>query len=123
MEFPNAEFHGIDIVDPFDDEASSVCIPKNIQFVRTSFLEGLQYENDYFDFVHQRLMYGVYHGDDINWVLRELKRLTKPDGWVELVEADMVPKRAGPLFSQLLETGIPFFALPFFLDRSIGQCD
>lgn len=87
-DFPNATFYAIDLLDPFppEDALATEHVPKNLSIDVTNVLDGLQFPNNTFDYVHQRIMCPVYHGDDIGFVMRELKRVTKPGGWVDLIE-------------------------------------
>jgi ubiquinone/menaquinone biosynthesis C-methylase UbiE len=58
-------------------------------------LEGLPFSDNSFDFVHQRLVIVALPTDQ--WVrqIQELLRVTRPGGWVELVEGDLLPGGPG----------------------------
>lgn len=103
-DFPNCKFIGIDIIQPFSletDTDSIGHIPANCQLVKLDLFEGFSYPDKSFDFVHQRMMQIVYPGDKVSWMFAEMLRLTKDNGWIELVELDSAPKRAGPIFAKV----------------------
>lgn len=96
-EFPAALVAGVDVrpgkVDP----------PPNFAFVRADLLVGLPFADGAFDFVHQRLMVPAIPLTAWAGVVAELARVTRPGGWVELVEADWAVERAGPASQRLVE--------------------
>lgn len=104
-DFPNCTFYGFDIIEPFTLDADidlSIHIPSNCKLKKLDLLiDGYQYEDNTFDYTHQRLMHLIYHGDKIPWMFQEMLRVTKVNGWIELVEPDITPKRAGPIFSKV----------------------
>ncbi|HEY7850691.1 MAG TPA: class I SAM-dependent methyltransferase, partial [Ktedonobacterales bacterium] len=61
-----------------------------------------------FDFVHQRLLVAAIPEDRWRWVVGELLRVTKPGGWMELLEA--IPTQGGPgmnaLYQWLVSVGL-----------------
>jgi ubiquinone/menaquinone biosynthesis C-methylase UbiE len=89
--FPRAVVTGFDLIPPPADDAEGQAYdpgtrPANYTFVGGDFFEGLPFPSNHFDFVHQRLVYaGVPAG---KWLplIAELVRVTKPGGYVELVE-------------------------------------
>lgn len=107
-DFPNCIFSGFDIIQPFSLEAdvdSIGHIPVNCRLVKLDVFDGLPYQNKSFDFVHQRMMQLVYPSNKISWMFGEILRLTKDNGWIELVELDTTPKRAGPIFARVFIAG------------------
>ncbi|KAJ3126783.1 hypothetical protein HK100_010088 [Physocladia obscura] len=91
-------------------------------------LETLPYEDDSFDFVHQRYMVLGMPREKFPTALRELIRVTKSGGWIELVEGDMVMYDAGPhsrtlgtaLFDALHGRGLDCYAasnLPYYTQQ------
>lgn len=99
--FPQATIVGFDLVSPL--ETSKTPFPANCRFVQGNVLEGLPFTDRSFDFVHQRLL--VFALPAIQWPgeVRELARVTRPGGWVELVEANITLVNMGPATSQLDE--------------------
>ncbi|KAJ3091649.1 hypothetical protein HK100_007130, partial [Physocladia obscura] len=82
-------------------------------------------DDNTFDYVHQRLMILGVPRTKVPDILRELVRVTKPGGWIELVEADGVFYNAGPysktfggaFFDALHRRGLDCYAatnLPWF---------
>jgi ubiquinone/menaquinone biosynthesis C-methylase UbiE len=88
MQFPHANVIGIDVVLPSAEEpAEPPARPANHTFLAGNILEGLPFPDRNFAFVHQRYMIGAIPRDQWPPVVRELMRVTRPGGWVELVEA------------------------------------
>jgi SAM-dependent methyltransferase len=97
-EFPKAHVVG------FDLEASKPQRPANYRCVRGDLLGGLPFADERFDFVHQRLL--AASGVPLKlWavVVRDLVRVTRPGGWVELVEAPPELESSGPATAHLFE--------------------
>jgi SAM-dependent methyltransferase len=97
-EFPEARVVG------FDLEASKPERLANYRFVRGDLLRGLPFADERFDFVHQRLL--AASGVPLKlWaiVVRDLVRVTRRGGWVELVEAPPELGSSGPATAHLFE--------------------
>jgi SAM-dependent methyltransferase len=89
-EHPEALVVGLDLV------AGPREHPSGYRHVRGNLLQGLPFQSDTFDLVHQRyLVSGIPLGE---WprVVAELVRVTRPGGWVELVEPTMAFSHMGP---------------------------
>ncbi|KAJ3116445.1 hypothetical protein HK100_001068 [Physocladia obscura] len=102
-ENPLAECHGVDISQTLVDQSSPETDGIFLQFGNV--LETLPYEDNTFDFTHQRFLVAGMPREKYPDALRELIRVTKPGGWIELVEADVVIYNAGP-YSQTLTTAL-----------------
>lgn len=101
LEFRSANVAGVDLVAPPPDAGTRPDIrPENYVFVPGNVLEGLPFPPASFDFVHQRLLVGALPAARWPDVVGELVRVTRPGGWVELVEAAPVPD-GGPALSAL----------------------
>ena len=85
--FPTARVVGTDIVAASTETNAHELLPLNYSFQAGNILEGLAFPDASFDFVHQRYMIGAIPADRWPDTVRELKRLTRPGGWIELVEA------------------------------------
>lgn len=100
--FPAADVVGVDVVPPPPDvESKGEPRPANYRFVAGNILEGLPFADASFDFVHQRLLIGALPADSWANVVRELIRVTRPGGWVELVEGNIWPENGGPALETL----------------------
>lgn len=92
LEFPMANVIGCDLV---EDQPDQQLMPSNYRFLPGDILKGLAFPAESFDFVHQRLLFlGI---PIVEWprVIQELVRLTRPGGWVELVETEFTMSRTG----------------------------
>lgn len=91
-QFPEANVIGIDVMQPPADDAANRQAaldlrPPNYAFVPGNILEGLPFADASFDFVHMRLLFVAIPADRWQSVVNELVRVTRPGGWVELVES------------------------------------
>ncbi|KAF9164581.1 hypothetical protein DFQ26_001277 [Actinomortierella ambigua] len=92
-EFEKARVVGLDMCQVFPTSI----IPPNCEFVQHNLVEGrLPFEDNTFDFVFQRLLLGGLRPKEWRHVVRELGRVTKPGGWIELVEIDGSGGNNGP---------------------------
>jgi SAM-dependent methyltransferase len=95
-EHPSALVVGFDLVSGKPGQ------PERYHYVRGNVLPGLPFGDDQFDFVHQRLL--VTGVPLVVWpgLVAELVRVTRPGGWVELVEVPIEIERAGPAAQRLV---------------------
>ncbi len=103
--FPEANVIGLDLVPPPADDTHTLGNgldrrPENYAFTPGNVLEGLPFPDASFDFVHQRLLITAIPRDRWPFVIRELARVTRPGGWVELAECG-VPEDGGPGYTNL----------------------
>lgn len=105
QQFPQANVVGLDLVPPADEGAALEARPANYTFVTGNVLEGLPFGDATFDFVHQRMLVGAVPEDRWQSAVNELTRVTRPGGWVELLEAGSA-KGGGPALQALNEWGI-----------------
>ncbi len=91
--FPEARVIALDIVAP-PTEASpqDPSRPPNYQFVEGDVLKGLPFDAACFDFTHQRALLGAIPESAWPGVARELARVTRPGGWVQLIEPAPAPQ-------------------------------
>ena len=97
--FPEANVIGLDIFET--PEANGSIKPSNYQFVMADALKGLPFSSFQFDFVHQRSFGYAIPSTGWHRVVKELVRVTRPGGMVELVEPDCIFQNAGPSCAQL----------------------
>ncbi|RUS19220.1 hypothetical protein BC938DRAFT_475792, partial [Jimgerdemannia flammicorona] len=95
-DFPNSDFCGIDIAEVFP----AAIVPRNVKFQKVDVLKGLPFGDNTFDYVYQRysfILFSVYPSlvpwmsmnmsySEKEWpnMIKELLRVTKPGGWIEL---------------------------------------
>src|SRR5215472_9201927 len=97
MEYSDALVVGIDLVPSKPDR------PPNFRFVRSNVLQGLPFVSDQFDFVHQRLLVGGVPANSWPALVHDLVRVTRPGGWIELVEVGFEVEPAGPATTRMVE--------------------
>ncbi|CAG8510359.1 644_t:CDS:2 [Ambispora leptoticha] len=99
-EFPSAEVTGVDITNFFPSDVTT----PNVNFIEHNFQERkrLPFDDNTFDLVHMRfLLADVKEEDYQNTLIPELVRVTKPDGWIELLEFDVQHYSEGPVIRRL----------------------
>lgn len=99
--FPQATVVGLDIAPPpaLENTAANQT-SNNYSFMAANVLEGLPIPDASFDFVHQRLLYAAIPANRWQTVVGELVRVTRPGGWIELVEGGIV-QNGGPAVNTL----------------------
>lgn len=90
QDYPNSTFVGIDVANVISE---SLSLPSNCTFLKVNILEGLPFEDATFDYVFQRFLFGALTPTDWSFVVRELVRVVKPDGWLESFECDITLER------------------------------
>lgn len=105
--FPDTNVVATDIVTPADEATAAPGFglekrPENYTFVPGNVLNGLSFADGSFDFVHMRLL--IFALPEAAWpkVIRELVRVTRPGGWIELVETGP-QQNAGPAMEMLVQ--------------------
>ncbi|KAF9145109.1 hypothetical protein BGX30_010364 [Mortierella sp. GBA39] len=101
-EFPNATVYGIDI-NPELFPSVHQAVPSNCLFSPSNLLTRLSFPNQYFDFVYQRFLYLGLTVEDWPVALKELRRVMKPGGWIELFEPCMRVHRAGTRTREVMQ--------------------
>jgi SAM-dependent methyltransferase len=98
-EFPFAQVVGFDLEPPIIPTWE---IPPNYQFVQGDLRYGLPFADHTFDFVHQRLLGAALPASSWSHVTSELVRVTRPGGYIELLEITDTFLQRGPATKQLL---------------------
>jgi ubiquinone/menaquinone biosynthesis C-methylase UbiE len=96
--FPQAHIVGVDIsLTSLPSPLPTTCL-----FTQANILQGLPFPDQQFDFTHQRLLVAAIPA--LHWpgVVRELVRVTRSGGWVELLEIGDTIQHAGPAATRLL---------------------
>jgi SAM-dependent methyltransferase len=96
-QFPAALVVGIDLVAGKPDP------PARYRFVRGNVMRGLPFADGAFDFVHQRLLVSGVPPAAYPTLVADLVRVTRPGGWVELVEVPIRLDGGGPATDSLLQ--------------------
>ncbi len=105
--FPWAQVVGTDVVTPQEPlvpagSRGQTDRPSNYTFVQGDVFQGLPFDDATFDFVHQRLLLFAIPAHRWPAVVAELVRVTRPGGWIELVETG--PQQGGgPAMRQLVQ--------------------
>lgn len=86
-EYPKSNFVGTDLLDLFESTISHA--PPNVRFLIANTL-SLPFEDNTFDYVFQRLQTICFRENEWPIVIKELVRVTKPGGWVELGKGQLL---------------------------------
>lgn len=98
LQFPQAHILGVDMV----FTSLPRVLPNTCLFCHADVLQGLPFPTHQFDFTHQRLLVLAIPAPRWPDVVRELVRVTRPQGWIELLEAGTTVHNAGPATERLL---------------------
>ncbi len=97
--FPQANVVGLDLTPP---SAASLAVtqaqgapPDNYAFIEGDITKGLPFTDNSFDFVHMRLVVLALPSNAWAPAIQEIKRVTKPGGWIELVDTAVTPRAPG----------------------------
>ena len=91
-EYQYAHFTGVDIAQLYPAEIK----PQNVSFVQSNVLTGLPFQDDTFDFIHMRFMLFAFTLKNWELAIKELVRVCKPGGYIELEEKDILWYNEGP---------------------------
>ncbi|CAI2161751.1 17060_t:CDS:2 [Funneliformis geosporum] len=101
--FPASKFTGIDLRPTYPE----LIKPSNVSFVQANVLQDLPFKDNTFDYVYMRFMMFALTFDDWETALKEIIRVCRPNGWIELMEgwylisADLIIHGAGQKTAQL----------------------
>ncbi|BCL84630.1 class I SAM-dependent methyltransferase [Ktedonobacteria bacterium brp13] len=89
-QFPSAQVWGLDLEPPqtVSLTATTTVTPANYHFLQADIFQGLPFRDSTFDFTHQRLLVFAIPAARWPFVLRELVRVTRLDGWIELLDVE-----------------------------------
>lgn len=110
--FPSATVTCIDIKNPASDEQDAASSASgthlaSYQFIQGNILDGLPFPDASFDFVHQRLLFFAIPTDRWQFLLNELTRVTRPGGWIEVVEGRYGYEPMGAAAQQIADAMLP----------------
>ncbi|CAJ0643473.1 2770_t:CDS:2 [Entrophospora sp. SA101] len=95
-DYQSSNFIGIDHLKLFPDSK-----PNNVEFMTHKCYSSLPFEDDTFDFVHFRfrtICYTIERWE--NFVIKELVRILKPGGYLEIYDAEINCNNMSPLHSE-----------------------
>jgi SAM-dependent methyltransferase len=115
--FPQARVAGVDHTLP-GALAAPGARPANLAFAAVDVVEGLPFADATFDFVHMRLVLGAVPAARWPGIAREIVRVTRLGGWVELVEGEL--SRGGGPAQEALNDWIMRASLPHGIDPRLG---
>jgi ubiquinone/menaquinone biosynthesis C-methylase UbiE len=116
--FPHAHVTGVDHAPSAALAAPHGARSANLAFVAAGVWDGLPFADAAFDFVHMRLLLGALPAARWPGVARELVRVTRLGGWIELMEGDL--SRAGGPAQEVLNDWIIRAGLPRGVDPRLG---
>lgn len=96
--YPQTQVIGFDL----EEVSHTSPTPPNYRFYGGNLLHGLPFAAHAFQYVHQRCLVAAIPLEQWPVVVRELKRVTAPGGWIELVEMGNTFHHVGPATRQIL---------------------
>ncbi|CAI2187961.1 487_t:CDS:2 [Funneliformis geosporum] len=97
--YKNSKFFGLDISPMFPKEIK----PNNTIFQECQILDGIPYNDQSFDFCHMRFMFPSFDESQFeNIVIREVSRVLKVGGYLEVCEYELC-QNCGPILQRLLD--------------------
>ncbi|RUO96852.1 S-adenosyl-L-methionine-dependent methyltransferase, partial [Jimgerdemannia flammicorona] len=93
-DFPKSHFTGSDILDTERNHTRP-----NVTFIVADTL-GLPFEDNTFDYVMQRLMVTVFTEEQWKMAVKEMVRVVKPGGIVEIIESEVRQYERGPNYTK-----------------------
>ncbi|KAI8096470.1 S-adenosyl-L-methionine-dependent methyltransferase [Halteromyces radiatus] len=118
LDYPRSQIRGLDMADMFP----TTIRPQNVTFDLHNALEGLPYENNSFDLIHMRLLITAWRVEEWSFILKEIYRVLKPGGYVQLVESDFTVTQKSPMvemFNKTLYTTIQQRGLDPFIVKHL----
>lgn len=88
-DYPRSTFVGIDVADTFPTSN----VPANCKFFKANVLKTLPFDEGEFDYVFQRFLFPAFTPEDWAIAVKEIVRVTKPGGWIELFEQSVKLER------------------------------
>ncbi|CAG8553804.1 6016_t:CDS:2 [Ambispora gerdemannii] len=100
-EYPCSSFIGMDISPDFDNDKKLA----NTAFLQYNFLHNFPFQDNTFDFVRQsNILPFIPKKEWQEKTLKEMIRVTKSGGWIEISEVDWIYLNGGPITKRLNET-------------------
>ncbi|KAG9294400.1 hypothetical protein G9A89_001905 [Geosiphon pyriformis] len=96
-QYPNCHFTAVDM-SPLISRDSQ---PENVRFYEEDIIDGLSFPNETFHYVHMQNMTAAFSESEWHTAIRELERVLKRGGYIELMEYELTLHNDGPI-SKLL---------------------
>ncbi|RHZ45575.1 hypothetical protein Glove_669g22 [Diversispora epigaea] len=96
--YPKPEYFGIDL-----NPCTTIPYPSNTKIIKGNLL-NLPYDENQFDFVRMSDFVTEFTDNEWEQSIAEMIRVTKPGGWIEFCEADLVSPENAPTFSKFLKS-------------------
>ncbi|CAI2170584.1 9151_t:CDS:2 [Funneliformis geosporum] len=118
-DYPDSTFVGVDISPFFPDSNET---PSNVGFLQCSVNDGLPFPDSTFDFVCLRNMITSVSIYEWERFVKEMIRVVKPGGYIEMFEMELIYENSSPEFKcieDLIELGFESTGIVPHLQRSI----
>ncbi|CAG8547030.1 11935_t:CDS:2 [Funneliformis caledonium] len=118
-DYPDSTFVGVDISPFFPDSNET---PPNVGFLQCNVNDGLPFPDSTFDFVCQRNMITSVTINEWENFVKEMIRVVKPGGYIEMFEMELINENSSPEFKcieDLIELGLESTGIVPHLQRSI----
>ncbi len=80
IDFPLASFIGMDISSVISQETK----PQNVKFIQGNILDGLPFQDNSVDYIHQRYLAAAIPYDKWPSLINDMVRALKPGGYLEV---------------------------------------
>ncbi|KAF0459119.1 S-adenosyl-L-methionine-dependent methyltransferase [Gigaspora margarita] len=98
--FPMSIFLGLDISTTFHQE----CLPENCAFLEYNYFEEIPFPENTFDYVFQQsISSSKFRDNQLDIHLREIFRVVKPGGWIEIFGTPTEIINAGPASKEFIK--------------------
>ncbi|RIA90528.1 S-adenosyl-L-methionine-dependent methyltransferase [Glomus cerebriforme] len=115
-DFPRSTFMGVDITTMYPSDV----MPLNCEFMQCNVLDGIQFADNTFDFVHMRLMIFAFIANEwFEKVINELMRVLKPGGMIEIMVINEYKSNQGPITKHLYNALFSYMNENGFMDGLI----
>ncbi|CAG8750148.1 1139_t:CDS:2 [Dentiscutata erythropus] len=114
LDYPSSTFVGIDInsdLFPSDNQR-----PSNVGFLECNVILGIPFPLNTFDFVFVCNMWAAFTEPQWDQLIKEIVRVLKYDGWLEMVEGDPMFKNTGKTLKSIVEVSVE----PFYKEKGIS---
>ncbi|CAG8526060.1 5327_t:CDS:2 [Dentiscutata heterogama] len=119
-DYPSASFVGVDFAPIWPTQK-----PLNIQFIVANIIDGLEFEDNSFDYIHARSLVTYFNDNEWeNYVIPELTRILKPGGYLEFFDDEVLWYNMPPSLEKLcnaIQTELQARHMDPLISRRIGD--